>query len=92
MKADRLEPDSSPENLRRSLDAILKALDGKKKVDLFECARVDSKVPIEETIKSLQALIAEGKFDHIGLSEVSAATLKRAAAVSLGIRYPDEDS
>jgi len=37
-------PDCSPENIRRSVDAVIKALDGKKKVDLFECARVDSRV------------------------------------------------
>jgi len=77
-KADVLEPDSSPENLRRSVDAILKALNGKKKLDLFECARVDRKVPIEKTMETLKGLVAEGKFDHIGISEVSAETLKKA--------------
>jgi len=79
--AEDLEPDASPKNLRRSVDAILKALDGKKKVDLFECARVDSKVPIEESIKTLKGFIKEGKFDHIGISEVSADSVKKAAAV-----------
>jgi len=42
--ADDMIPDSSPENIRRSVDAVIKALDGKKKLDLFECARVDSRV------------------------------------------------
>jgi len=63
VKPTELAPDSSPENLRRSVDAILKALDGKKKMDLFECARVDSKVSIEDTITTLKGLVAEGKFD-----------------------------
>jgi pyridoxine 4-dehydrogenase len=42
---------------------------------------VDPKVPIEETIKNLKALIDEGLFDYIGLSECRAETLKRAHAV-----------
>jgi len=74
-------PDSSPEGLRRSVDAINAALRGTKKLDAFECARVDPKRPIEETIKDLAVLVKEGKFDHIGMSECSAATLRRANAV-----------
>lgn len=71
----------SPENLRRSVDAINAALRGTKRLDLFESARVDPKVPIEEAVKTLSALIKEGKFDHIGLSECKAETVKRAHAV-----------
>lgn len=44
-------------------------------------ARVDSKIPLEEIIKTLAGLSKEGKFDHIGLSECSANTLKRANTV-----------
>ncbi|KII88651.1 hypothetical protein PLICRDRAFT_176211 [Plicaturopsis crispa FD-325 SS-3] len=80
-KARTLETDASPENLRRSVDAINAALRGTKRLDLFESARVDPKVPIEEAIKTLVGLIKEGKLDHIGLSECSAETLKRANAV-----------
>ncbi len=82
MKATELAPDASPANLRRSVDAILTALDGKKRLDLFECARVDHNYPIEETIKELKALVEEGKFDHIGVSEVSADSLRKANSVS----------
>ena len=71
----------SPENLRRSVDNVNKHLRGLKKLDLFEPARVDPNVPIEETVKTLGELIEEGKFDYIGLSECSAETLKRANAV-----------
>ncbi|KAG8888166.1 hypothetical protein FRB98_008275 [Tulasnella sp. 332] len=71
-------PDASPENLRRSVDACNAALDGKKRMDLFECARVDTDVSVEDTMKTLKTLVDEGKFDHIGLSEVSAATIERA--------------
>ncbi|EPT06152.1 hypothetical protein FOMPIDRAFT_1021199 [Fomitopsis schrenkii] len=79
--AKGLAPDASPENLRRSIDNINSALRGTKKLDLFESARVDKNVPIEDAIKTLAALIKEGKFDHIGMSECSAATLRQAHAV-----------
>jgi pyridoxine 4-dehydrogenase len=79
--ADDHIPNSSAENLRRSVNAINEALGGAKRLDLFESARVDPKVPIEETIKNLKILIDEGLFDYIGLSECKAETLKRAHAV-----------
>ncbi|KAG9002790.1 hypothetical protein FRB94_004736 [Tulasnella sp. JGI-2019a] len=71
-------PDSSTDNLRRSVDACNAALNGKKRIDLFECARVDKRVPIEEAMKTLKGFVEEGKFDHIGLSEVSAETIEKA--------------
>lgn len=61
---------------------MLTALNGKKKLDLFQCARVDTKVSIEETYTTLKQLQSEGKFDHIGISEVGAETLKKANSVS----------
>ena len=73
----------SEQNLRRSVDLINQVLAGTKKLDLFECARVDPTVPIEEAMKNLSILQKEGKFDHIGISEVSAATLRRANSVGL---------
>jgi len=80
---DNLAPNSSPENLRASVDNIIKHLKGFKKLDLFQSARVDPKIPIEEAIKNLAELVKEGKFDYIGLSECSAETLMRASAVSV---------
>ncbi|KZT07914.1 aldo/keto reductase [Laetiporus sulphureus 93-53] len=76
-----LNIDSSPENLRRSVDKINSVLRGTKKLDLFESARVDPKIPIEEAVKTLAELVKEGKFSHIGLSECKAETLRRAHAV-----------
>jgi len=73
--------DSSEEGLRRSVGNIIAKLRGKKHLDLFECARVDHNHPIEETTAILSKLIKEGKFDYIGMSECSAATLRRAHAV-----------
>lgn len=63
------------------MTTINTALRGKKRLDLFECARVDANRPIEETIRDLKGLIEQGLFDHIGMSECSAETLKRAHAV-----------
>jgi pyridoxine 4-dehydrogenase len=70
-------------NLRRSVDNINKHLRGTKKLDLFECARVDPEVPIEECTRTLQKLIKEGKFSYIGMSEPDSVTLRRAHAVSI---------
>ncbi|EPQ53205.1 Aldo/keto reductase [Gloeophyllum trabeum ATCC 11539] len=75
------EPDASPENLRRSIDNINAALRGTKRVDLFQSARVDHRVPIEDAIKTMKGLIDEGKFDHIGMSECRADTLRRGNSV-----------
>ena len=76
---------TSPENLRRSIDNINKHLAGFKKLDLFESARVDPKIPVEDVIKTLAEFIEEGKFDYIGLSECSAETLRKADAVCLSL-------
>jgi pyridoxine 4-dehydrogenase len=81
-KEDGSGIDSSPGNLRRSVDRINKCLRGFKRLDLFESARVDPKVPIEDTIRTLAQFVKEGKFDYIGLSEVRAETIRRANAVS----------
>jgi len=81
LEANSRQPNSSEANLRRSVDLILEKLAGKKRVDLFQCARVDKRVPIETAIGTLSQLIKEGKFDYIGLSECSSDTLRRAHAV-----------
>ncbi|KAA1092573.1 hypothetical protein PGT21_007617 [Puccinia graminis f. sp. tritici] len=74
-------PDGSIDGLRKSVDNINQKLGGKKKMDLFQMARVDQKVPIEDVMKSYKTLINEGKFKHVGLSEVSAETIRRAHAI-----------
>jgi aryl-alcohol dehydrogenase-like predicted oxidoreductase len=50
-------------------------------IDLFYQHRVDPKTPIEDTVGAVADLIRAGKVRHVGLSECSAATLRRAAAV-----------
>jgi aryl-alcohol dehydrogenase-like predicted oxidoreductase len=72
--------DSRPEHVRAVAEASLKRL-GVDVIDLFYQHRVDPGVPIEETVGALADLVKEGKVRAIGLSEASAATLRRAHAV-----------
>jgi pyridoxine 4-dehydrogenase len=74
-------PAASPEQIRASVDKCLTLLDGLKSIDLFEPARVDPNVPIEESVEALAQLINEGKIGSYGLSEVNAQTIRRAHAV-----------
>ncbi|ASY33978.1 MULTISPECIES: aldo/keto reductase [Streptomyces] len=72
--------DGSAEHVRTSIEGSLKRL-GTDYVDLYYQHRVDPNVPIEETVGALAELVAEGKVRHIGLSEASAQTIRRAHAV-----------
>ncbi|KAJ5095929.1 aldo/keto reductase [Penicillium alfredii] len=74
--------DCSPAAIRGFVDRANAILDGKKKIDLFGCGRVDPKVPIEETVRALGELVKEEKIGGIQLSEVSASTIRRAAQVA----------
>jgi len=76
-----MHPDGTPEGVRTSVDNCLKLLGGKKKLDLFECARVDPKTPIEVTIGALAEYVKEGKLGGISLSEVKAETIRKAHKV-----------
>ncbi|KAL1634765.1 hypothetical protein SLS56_002167 [Neofusicoccum ribis] len=80
-KPGQLEPDGSRENVHRSINECLRLLEGKKFLDIFECARVDPKVPIEDTISYIAEFVKAGKLGGISLSEVSAQTIRRAAKV-----------
>lgn len=74
--------DGSAANVRRSIDECLKVLDGTKKLDIFECARVDPKVPVEVTMRAAKEYIDSGKLGGICLSECGVDTIKRAAKVT----------
>jgi aryl-alcohol dehydrogenase-like predicted oxidoreductase len=69
-----------PEYVRSSCDASLRRL-GVDHIDLYYQHRVDPKTPIEETVGAMAQLVKEGKIRHIGLSEASPQTLRRAAGV-----------
>lgn len=70
----------TPEYIRRACERSLRHL-GMDVIDLYYLHRVDPKVPIEESVGALADLVREGKVRHIGLSEASAPTLRRAHAV-----------
>ena len=70
----------SPDYVQKSCDASLQRL-GIDVIDLYYQHRVDAKVPIEDTIGAMAALVQQGKVLHLGMSEASPATIRRAAAV-----------
>jgi len=74
-------PDNSAANLQQTVENIQRALGPIKKVDLFEPARIDPKVPVEDMMQTLVTLVKEGKFSHIGLTECNADTLRKAHAI-----------
>jgi aryl-alcohol dehydrogenase-like predicted oxidoreductase len=76
----RAGTDSRPEQIRRVADASLKRLKTEV-IDLFYQHRVDPNVPIEDVAGTVAELIQSGKVRHFGLSEVGAATLRKAHAV-----------
>jgi aryl-alcohol dehydrogenase-like predicted oxidoreductase len=96
-EAERI--DGSPDYVRRACDASLKRL-AVDHIDLYYLHRVDPRVPIEETVGAMGDLVRQGKVRHLGLSEPSPATVRRAHAVhplaavqneySLWTRDPEE--
>ncbi len=70
----------SPEYVRTACDASLQRLNTDY-IDLYYQHRVDPTVPIEETVGAMAELVKQGKVRYIGLSEASAATIRRAASV-----------
>ena len=72
--------DNSLAYMRRCLEGSLKRL-GTDHVDVYYLHRMDANVPIEETVGAMALLVQAGKVRAIGLSEVSAAILRRAAKV-----------
>lgn len=72
--------DSRPEHIRAVVEASLKRL-RTDRIDLLYQHRPDPNVSVEDVVGTMAALVAEGKVLHLGLSEVSASTLRRACAV-----------
>ena len=70
----------SPDYVRAACDASLQRL-GVDHIDLYYQHRVDKTVPIEETVGAMAELVQAGKVRHLGLSEASADTVRRAHAV-----------
>jgi len=72
--------DTRPAYVRAACEASLKRL-GVETIDLYYAHRLNPEVPVEETVAAMADLVTAGKVRALGLSEVSAATLRRAHAV-----------
>jgi aryl-alcohol dehydrogenase-like predicted oxidoreductase len=75
-----MDIDGRPENVRACAEASLRRL-GVEVIDLYYQHRVDPRVPIEDTVGAMAELVQRGEVRHLGLSEASAASIRRAAAV-----------
>ncbi len=76
----RVGINGSADYVRAACDASLQRL-GVDHIDLYYQHRVDQSVPIEETVGAMKELVEAGKVTHLGLSEASPATIRRAHAV-----------
>jgi aryl-alcohol dehydrogenase-like predicted oxidoreductase len=72
--------DGRPEHVKAAVEGSLQRL-GTDRIDLLYLHRIDPAVPIEDTIGALHELVEQGKIRYLGLSEASAATIRRAHAV-----------
>ncbi|MEI9885430.1 MAG: aldo/keto reductase [Rhizomicrobium sp.] len=77
---EKRDLDGTPERLKRTCDESLARL-GVDDIDLYYLHRWDKRVPIEDSVGALADLVRAGKIKSIGLSEVSAPTLRKAHAV-----------
>jgi aryl-alcohol dehydrogenase-like predicted oxidoreductase len=77
---DKRTIDNRPEWIREACDGSLRRL-GVERIDLYYMHRRNPQVPIEESVGAMAELVAQGKVAHLGLSEVSAETLRAACAV-----------
>ena len=75
----RLGVNGKPDYVRSACDASLQRL-GVDHIDLYYQHRVDTSVPIEETVGAMGELVAAGKVRHLGLSEAAAGTIRKAHA------------
>ncbi len=77
---ERLGIRGDADYVRQACDASLDRL-GVDHIDLYYLHRPDTSVPIEDTVGAMAELVAAGKVRHLGLSEASAGTIRRAVAV-----------
>ena len=85
IERDRNDPNvrginGKPEYVKAACEASLRRL-GIETIDLYYQHRVDPNTPIEETIGAMAELVKEGKVKHLGMSEASAETLRRASKI-----------
>ncbi|KAK4550490.1 hypothetical protein LTR36_000069 [Oleoguttula mirabilis] len=75
------KPANDAKGVRASIENCLSILDGKCRIDLFQASRGDPDVPIEVTVGAMAEHVKAGKIGSIGLSECSAATIRKAVTV-----------
>ncbi|KAM6577006.1 hypothetical protein CsatB_028843 [Cannabis sativa] len=80
IRPDQIDVNGSPQYVRSCCEASLKRLNVDY-IDLYYLHRVDTTIPIEDTMGELKKLVEEGKVKYIGLSEASSDTIRRAHAV-----------
>jgi aryl-alcohol dehydrogenase-like predicted oxidoreductase len=96
----RIQADGTPANVHRAVEGSLRRL-GVDQIDLYYLHRRDPKVPIEETVGAMGRLVERGLVRWLGLSQISATTLRRAHAThpitavqseySLWTREPEDE-
>jgi len=79
---DTLHPNGTRAGIRRSIDNCLRLLKGRKKIDIFECARRDPKVDMAETFSAMQEYVDQGLVGGIALSEVAPETIHAAVKLT----------
>ncbi|KAK4451680.1 NADP-dependent oxidoreductase domain-containing protein [Podospora aff. communis PSN243] len=77
-----LHADGTRAGIRRSIDNCIRLLKGRKKIDVFECARRDQNVDMSETFAAIQEYIDQGLVGGIGLSEVRPDTIHAAVKIT----------
>lgn len=68
-------------SVRESIERCLKVLDGKCRIDIWQCARLDPNIPVEETVGAIAEFVKAGRIGGVGLSECSANSIRKASAV-----------
>jgi aryl-alcohol dehydrogenase-like predicted oxidoreductase len=79
-EGERRWTDNTPEWIREACEGSLRRL-GTDRIDLYYMHRRNPDVPVEESVGAMAELVTQGKVRHIGLSEVSAETLRAACSV-----------
>jgi len=77
-----LRPDGSASFIRQSVEKCIEMLGPGGKIDMFECARRDPDVPLQETLGTLKEFVDAGKIGGVALSEVSANTIREASKIT----------
>lgn len=77
---DPFSLDASPVHMKKAVEASLRRLKVET-IDLYYAHRIDPKIPVEEMVEAMSALVKEGKVRYLGLSEASAESIRRAHAV-----------